>query len=136
MEDRAVIVKIDKNRIKAARIIYDECRTCKKHCIKRVKSFSVLNKKKLEIKEGSTITFERFGTKEAVGGIVAFLFPIASMFASCLLFPKIATLKNIPTEDWQTALFSVGMFIFVSVLIIVFSRFSFLFLRPEIKQVL
>lgn len=136
MEEKAVIVRIKGNNIKAARIIYDECRNCKKHCLKRLKPFTVSNKKRFDVKEGSTIIFENSGEKAAAAGITALLLPIAAMFASCILFPDIMKSHGFTISEYQTALFSAGVFIFFSAAIFIFRRICFLFFKPEIKKVL
>lgn len=137
MREFAIVREIDGQKIEVVSLISDACVVCNSiDCAKQGKSFHVINKKNLPLRENSII---RIGFPRILGGIlglISLLFPIASSIAGFFLTPYFSERFDFAVTASSQACV-VGIFFVVSAFIVfVVSRTDIHLSHPEVIQVI
>lgn len=137
MRDFAIVKGIDGQKIEVVSLISDACVTCNNmDCAKQGKSFHVINKKNLPLKEDNIVRIGFPRILNGILGLISLLFPIASAATGFFLAPCFSQRFNFTlTQQSQAGL--VGLF-FVAATLIVFliSRTDIHITHPEVIQVM
>lgn len=141
MREFAIVKEIkNENEIYVLPMITSSCQSCKKGCIKQGKKFQVLNKKRYNVKIGSTVRIGHSTILRSIYGLLSFFVPIVFSIIGLIYSKRFALLffsqEIIEKYIEQFKAFGVLSFFFSSAIIIfIISRSSLHFSKPEILQV-
>lgn len=138
MEQTAFIVSVssDNSSAEVLPMITGACLSCKERCAQRGNPFTVVNKKNLELKEGSVVTISASKTAEAVQSLISLFAPVLGAVAMFFLAPLISQtlLHREPTEGFK-AMCSLAGIVVPAMIAFAVSRFKIRPAKPYIEKV-
>ena len=137
MRDFAIVKGIDGQRIEVVSLISDACVTCNNiDCAKQGKSFHVINKKNLPLKENNIVRIGFPRVLSGILGLVSLLLPIASAAAGFFLSPALSARFDFAlTQNSRAGV--VGLFfVAASLLVFLLSRTDIHLTHPEVIQIM
>ena len=137
MRDFAIVKAIDGQRIEVVSLISDACVTCNSiDCAKQGKSFHVINKKNLPLKENNIV---RIGFPRILNGflgLISLLFPIAAAAIGFFLAPSLSKRFGFLLTEASKAGVTGVFFVASALIVFLISRTDLHLTHPEVIQVM
>lgn len=137
MHDFAMVKKIEGQLVQVVPLISNACVTCTfTNCASQGRTFSVLNKRRLEIKENSIVKIEVSKFSQSIQGLVSLLFPVFCAVLGFIFSPAAAQRINTSLSENFQAICVLLFFSAACLVVFAVSRSNIHITLPEIKQVM
>lgn len=137
MRNFAMVKKIEGQLVQVVPLISDACISCvSTDCAKQGHTFSVINKRNIEIKENSIVRIGVSKLSQCLQGLLALAFPILSAISGFILAPAAAERFTLTLSEGFQALCVLSFFLVSCLIVFIVSRSSIHVTLPEIIQVL
>lgn len=137
MRDFAIVKRIEGKLVQVVPLVSEACVTCaSKECAGRGKTFSVLNKRSLEIKENSIVRIGVSTLSQYVQGLMSLFVPIFCAVCGYIFAPVVAQRLNVEFSELFHAACVFACFLAASLCVFIVSRSSIHISLPEIIQVI
>lgn len=137
MRDFAIVKSVDGQKIEVVSLISYACLACNSiECAKQGKSFHVINKKNLPVKENNIL---RIGFPRVLNGVLGLISLIVPIFASAVGFflsPLILSRLGFPVTEFAKALITAACFLISSFVVFLVSRTDIHLTEPEVIQIM
>lgn len=137
MRDFAIVTGIDGQKIEVVSLISDACVACNSiECARRGKSFCVINKKNLPLRENAVVRIGFPRVLNGILGLISLLVPILSALAGFLLSPLLSERVGFALNQTSKALTTGAFFLAATFVIMLVSRTDIHLTKPEVMQIL
>ncbi len=137
MRDFAIVKEIDGQHVEVVSLISEACLSCNSiDCVRHGKSFHVINKKNLPLKENNIIRIGFPRILNGILGLISLLFPILSSVAGYLLVPYLSQRFDFLVTPESQACVVGNFFTAAALFVFIISRTNIHLTCPDVIQIL
>jgi hypothetical protein len=135
MQEKALVIDINKKEITVLPLLTDACLSCKSGCAKQGKPFTVTNPSGFKISKNSVVKIDAPKSASFIQGITSLLLPIVCAVLALIFSPQIALLLHKECTETLKVLLVLTCFFVSCAFVFLFTRIFPKVAKPVITQV-